>query len=136
MPRKSTPSSPKPTSSMKVENVEEICKILDACSKNGVVVLKYGCLEVRFKGPEPSPLVPSTLTAPGPEIPVESPAHVTQAQTQVEKEALEEQEIAARHQQVAELLLEDPLRAEEMMERGELELPTPGDVKDDGSDDQ
>lgn len=102
----------------------EICKIIAACRKAGVSVLKYGALEVTFAravepggeaAPNPQPIhgAPPTLGAVVAE-------ETIQAQERVEEASIEEQGIQAREQQIAELLLSDPLLAEEMMEAGDL----------------
>lgn len=104
--------------------------ILESCSKNGVYQLKLGALEVSFGGPLKSL---EHAPAPGPTIPATSPENVIQAQHTEEEAAHEEQEVAAREQQVAELIITDPYLAEQLAEKGELELPGPGDIEDDGN---
>lgn len=128
MRKNSQPNSQKSMPCTKLENSEGICKILDACSRNGVALLKFGALEVHF-GAERTFL--EHMVAPGPEIPGKSPENVIQAQKTVEKLTIEEQEILAREQQIAELMIEDPALAEQLMEQREL-LPLAGDEADDG----
>ena len=113
-------------------NAKDLCSILEACSQTGVSQLKLGSLEVSFGGP----ITKFELAlAPGPIIPATSPENVIQAQHTEERNAHEEQEVAAREQQVAELLITDPYLAEKLAAQGEFELPGPGDVGDDGNSD-
>ncbi len=111
-------------------NAADVCMILESCSKNGVHQLKLGTLEVSFGGPIVNL---EQIQPPGAAYPATSPENVIQAQHTEEKAAHEEQEVAAREQQVAELIITDPYLAEQLAEKGELELPGPGDLEDDGN---
>lgn len=102
-------------------NAEDICKIVVACREAGVATLKCGPLEVSFiHVVKPPPLDPH-ITGPAPTPAGEVPEQIIQAQQQVEKTSHIEQEIQTRERQVAELMVTDPLLAEQLMEEGELE---------------
>lgn len=111
---------------------EDVCTILDACSRNGVRELKFLGLEVSLGKPV-SVLEPEL--APGPINPATNPEHVIQVQASLETESQTEQELATRDLQIAELLITDPLAAEQLMESGELVPGDDKDVDDDGADD-
>lgn len=93
---------------------EEVCKIIETCAKNKVYSLKCGPLELSF-----SPA--KELSAPGPTIPASNPEKIIQEQQEEQKKAIEEEELDTREDQIADLLLTDPAKAEELMEQGELE---------------
>lgn len=99
---------------------EEICKIIEVCSKRGVSQLKLGPLSLDFQAFQPTRQKP---VAPGPAIPDSAPEAVLQEQKAIETQALEREEILTREEQVAELLLTDPAEAERLMELGDLVLP-------------
>jgi hypothetical protein len=105
--------------------------ILESCAKHGVSQLKLGPLEVAFGGPIQSL---AQIQPPGATQPATSPENVIQAQHTEERNAQEEQEVAARESQVAELLITDPYLAEQLAEKGELTLPEAGDAENDGND--
>jgi hypothetical protein len=92
-----------------------------------VLELKFGALEARFGVALPPQ---STEHGSAPTLAEKVPEKTIQAQQQAEALSHEEQEIRLREDQIAELLLTDPLKAEELMENGEL-MPT-GDA--DGED--
>lgn len=106
-------------------SAEEVCKIVDICARNRVAKLKFGPLLVVFDPPEWISHTP----APGPATPVQAPENVILEQQNEEKRSLEEEEINLREQQIAELLVSDPLKAEELMEQGDLV-----ELDDDGND--
>lgn len=103
---------------------KEIPGIIESCAKNGVELLRFGGLELKLRPmtlkitPEGTLLVPeptnSEHLSPSPEI-------IVQEQQKEEVKAIEQDELALREEQIAELLITDPLRAEEMMEEGLLE---------------
>lgn len=93
---------------------EDLCKILESCAKSGVTVLKFGQLEVSFL---PHPTIPGDA-APTPAAVVTGKP--TQTQIKAENLSIEEQALALREMQIAELRFTDPLLAEELMEDGEL----------------
>lgn len=105
-------------------NAEDICKIVATCRRAGVLRLRMGSLEVDFlpavvpaKSPPPQPQVsPGAAPTPAAEI----QGKPTQEQEQAEQASIEEQGIQTRELQIAELLITDPLKAEEMMEEGDL----------------
>lgn len=103
---------------------EELCRLIDTCAKKGVVELKYGPLHVSFG-------LKQAKATPGPTIPAPSPQYIQVEQDKAHAEAIEHEEIVTREEQIAELLITDPLGAEEMLVRGQLE---PEDKVEDGSD--
>lgn len=103
---------------------EEICAIIDACAKNGVATLKFGDLEIQ-RGPtaqlseNPEPPGSIAPTAHPLNVPV---AEMTEKQHAEQNErALLENENALREEQIAELLITDPLAAEKLIAMGELQ---------------
>lgn len=112
---------------------EEVCKILDACAKKGVIELKFGPLEVRFQPKAQS----HPKKAPGPIIPAHpEPENILQEQREAEKAELLREEIRTKEDEVDELVLTDPLKYEELIESGEL---SPSDFNEepmDGDDDR
>lgn len=107
-------------------SAEDVCKILESCSKNGVRELKFAELAVSFG---PAPLV-AHFPAPGPEISGQNPENVIQVQTQEEEKTQEEQGLSLRQRQIAELMITDPYHAEQLMQSGELIPPGPGEMDD------
>lgn len=103
---------------------DEICKIIATCRRCGVLKLEMGSIRVIFSGGVarearlPTEQVPQAAS-PTPEAQV--PGQTIQAQQKLEEESHEEQAVLLREQQIAEMIIEDPLRAEELMEQGELE---------------
>ena len=102
---------------------EDVCKIIGACREAGVSLFRMGHLEVYFGVPflpPPPDGEPYHGVAPTPaaQVPVET---IRAQQSAEEAISLEEQEIEAKERRIAELLLTDPLQAEEMMRDGDLE---------------
>lgn len=114
---------------------EDICKIISACKDAGVSVFKMGPVEILFG------ILPATIPYPqvehsgAPPTPgAEVPQNTIRAQQEVQEVlSLEEQEIETKERRIAELLIEDPLQAEELMRDGDLEA-TPGDSDGNSSD--
>lgn len=91
---------------------DDICKIIKACAENGVYKIKCSTLEVEFGQPKKNDPENNTEL-----IPV-----LTQAEhDKMNKDALEEEEIKTRDEQVRMMLIEDPLRAEEMIANGDFD---------------
>lgn len=102
----------------------EICAIIEACAKNGVALLKFGNLEIQ-RGPtaqlSENSEAPASLAPPAPlqNIPV---AEMTDKQhTEQNEKALLQEEFNTREEQIAELLITDPLAAEKLIALGDLE---------------
>ncbi len=116
---KSTPAT-KVIEANPFPNALDLCKIIGACREAGVSRLRVGQMDISF-GPEAEILAPAvptvSVTTPAEKVPEE----IIRAQKRAETASLEEQEITLREQQVAELLISDPLAAEELMAQGELE---------------
>lgn len=100
---------------------DQICAIIEACAKHGVTSLKLGDFEMQL-GPQTqlgatTPVVDKPSTASQPPV-----AEMTaQDHEQQDAKALEQNEIDIREQQIAELLVNDPLAAEKLMMTGELQ---------------
>lgn len=92
--------------------MEEVCRILEVSARSGVRLLKLADLHVEF-GEVPEPVSPGAL-APAPDG--AEPNH-----ERISKEGLEAEELRTREDQIAELVLTDPLAAEEMIRLGELD---------------
>lgn len=96
----------------------EVCSILEASSRLHVRVLKFGDLQVEFAPlapePTPAPLPLEGGATPGAALPVAQ--HEAQ-----DTEALLQEELRLREQQVDELILTDPLAAEELIRDGDAE---------------
>lgn len=91
---------------------EEICRIIEVCSKRGVSYFEYGHLSIELTNREAVPAINSKKISSG---------NVLQEQEKIEQTELLAEEIKTREEQIAELMITDPLTAEEMIERGELE---------------
>lgn len=101
---------------------EDVCKIIRTCAESGVLHFKLGPLEFSRVHAGTPPL------APGPTMPgTTPPEHILQEQTKAEKDELALEEIRTREEQLVELQITDPLRFEELLERGELELSSEPD---------
>jgi hypothetical protein len=102
---------------------EEVCKIIATCRRNGVAYFEMGGLKVDFYAPdarEARVVSPESLQVPNVGAPTTPVAEVPGKTIQAEAEFIEEQGIQTREEQIAELLITDPLLAEEMMESGDL----------------
>ena len=92
-------------------SVEDLSKLIETCAKSGVSEFAFGELKIQF----------GRTPAPGPAIPDQAPENVILEQKQVEESALLKEEILTKEEQIAELLISDPLSAEELMAEGVLE---------------
>lgn len=90
-------------------NARDICLILDKCALAGVRGFKCSTFEVDFVGPG--------LTVPT-ELPV--PRNVQAAQVLREQEAIASDEATLREAEISRLLIEDPVRYEELVHSGDL----------------
>src|SRR5574343_337877 len=94
---------------------EDVCRIIEASAKHGVRLLKLADLHIELGPTAPSPYAP-LLETPTPAAAVAEPDH-----ERISKEGLAAEELQTREDQIAELILTDPLAAEEMIRLGELE---------------
>jgi hypothetical protein len=86
-----------------------------------VAHLQYGPLQISF-GQHPGR--GNTQTAsPGPTLPENGSPNILDEQATEQHAALTKDEVTLREEQIAELWLTDPARAEEMLMRGEFEPP-------------
>lgn len=106
---------------------DELCRIIATCRRAGVSSLKLGPLEVVFGARSAPPLHEVTVApaqASHSEVAhtpaAQVPEKTIQAQAKIEADSIEEQGIQTREEQIAELLITDPLKAEEMMMEGDL----------------
>jgi hypothetical protein len=121
------PKTPKTTL-----DASDICAILKACGEHGVAELKFGDLQVVFppkwgSWPGQRPLTPASS----------SDNALSEAQTSiVAAETLEKEAISLKEDQLAELLLTDPLEYERLESEGELfNAKSPGVTEATGADD-
>jgi hypothetical protein len=109
----------------------DLCSILKACGDARVTLLQLGDLHVEFAGPaSPAPVVEiRTDTLDSKSLrkfmnqasqPI-SPPGLAETQARIAEEALVDDELALREQQIAELHLTNPLLAEQLITQGELE---------------
>ncbi len=105
-------------------SAESIVDLIKISAASGLTSLKFGDLQLEF-GPKK---IPDASTASRTEIPDEK------AIAQLSKEALEDQELALRQEQIDNMLVEDPLRAEELIAQGELVPDDDGRVEPDDAD--
>lgn len=100
---------------------KEICTIIETCAKKGVGEFSYGPLSFNFGNrlaPQPARNGP------------QKPENVIQEQQNIEKETLLTEELRTKDDQIAELMITNPLLAEELMIEGELEDSDEDDTDD------
>lgn len=109
--KKST-SGTRPTASSeeKALTTQDICAIMEACSKTSVSKLKFGGLSLEFDRP----------TNPNRTVEENFPVPLVVAEKN-ERDAILRDEVALREEQIKEMRITDPLRAEELLLAGELE---------------
>lgn len=112
-----------------------ICTIIKACDEHKVSTLKFGDLEISF-GPkaENQPIQGEVKSPPAPVLTYyqKPEAEISEAQHKLNnEEGLRQAELELREQQIEELLITDPRRAEELLENGDLE-----DADDESGDDE
>jgi len=107
---------------------KDILSIIESCATHGVILLKLENLHLelgkRTQQEDPSELLTSETHPKPTEAAISEQQHAT-----ITQETLEEDELAIRDEQLAEMLLTDPQGAEEMLLNEELE-----DARDDRSD--
>ncbi len=97
----------------------EVCLILKECANAGVLELKFGTLSVSFgKSPKGQDILEPRehVVAPKPAAEMVEVNHKQQT-----KESLAQMECELREDQIAELLITDPLEAERLIAEGDLE---------------
>lgn len=101
---------------------ENLCLIIKACSEAGVSKLSLGQMHLEFGRPASSAAFAVGTPAPEPSTPAAPPvAIMTESQHEkLNEQALTQAEVNVREQQIAELLITDPLAAEEMISNQEL----------------
>lgn len=100
-------------------STDEVCRILETSAKSGVTSLKFGGLSVTFeKKLEP---VGVPLAEPHPNSVLAPVTVLTEAQhlNQTQEVVLRD-EVHLRQEQLAQAMIEDPLRWEELLRSGEL----------------
>lgn len=89
---------------------KEVCDIVRTCEAAGVAHFSLGTLVIDFGKKAEA------------RIPVLAPeAAISDAQTTIAKEALEQDELTIKQDQLAQMFVEDPARAEALLLAGELE---------------
>lgn len=107
---------------------DELCRIIDSCAARGVQSFSLGGLELTF-GADPQFIETEIQEVPrrGKRVAlVPEPDH-----EQNEKDSVEHEELRLKEEQVAMLILEDPVEFERQLADGELE-----DMIDDASSDE
>ena len=107
-------------------NTEDICEIIRTSGSCGVSLLKYGSLLLDFGQQAKFEKTKSNANKAGHEAAISDITHDTQTQ-----EAIEQEELRFRADQVAQALIEDPSLAEKLILDGDLE-----DDADDGDESQ
>lgn len=101
----------------------EICSILESCAKCNVSLLKFGDLHVEFgrqaNPSEPAPSEPTSHIIKNSDKEISDTKHA-----ELTKEALEVEELRTKEEILAELIITNPLKAEEMIRNQELEDDT------------
>lgn len=93
----------------KILESSEICSIIKACGESEVSELKFGDLSIKF-GRSASHLNPEPVLD----------RSIEQEQTRIQDEVLVQDELMSREDELANMLVEDPVRYEEMLaEMGE-----------------
>jgi len=105
---------------------KQVCDIIESCAKSRVVKLKFGDLEIEFaQCGSNQPSILEGMTNPQETAPTNSKtpeaAISDQQHEDRNKEALESDELNLRDDQMAELLLVNPVAHEEMVASGDLE---------------
>lgn len=91
---------------------DEICSIIEVCAKRGVGEFVYGPLSFNFGTKKDTQ--PARNGA-------QLPENVIQEQQKIEETTLLSEELRTKEEQIAELLITDPLYAEELIVSGELD---------------
>ena len=133
----------KPTDEKGSLSVGEVCDILTLCRTAGVAKMKFRDLDVEFspKGPEPTIITQSLSDLTIPELterykklkkPVSTPpaTDLAEQQAQAAEKALVADEIELREQQLAELWVTDPAKAEQLLMSGELRDDEPDETEE------
>jgi hypothetical protein len=89
---------------------QEICEILRTCHLSGVRQFKLDTMDVVFANPALD--VPESLPV---------PEGLRKAMILQEQDALIKDEVALREEEISRLLIEDPVKYEELMGSGDLE---------------
>lgn len=94
-------------------NCDEICRIMEACAKNGVLTLQFKDLHLQFGKPTKTSTEKIQSPVTGLEVVLKTPEPPKQV-------TLEDEEIAAKEERIAMATIENPLEAEELLMQGEL----------------
>lgn len=94
----------------KAFDADEICRIIDMCGKSGVREFTFNKLTIMFgtnaRYPDQEPIfIPEAL------------ARATESQA---RESLEKDEIKSRLNELDQMVIEDPVRFEELLKSGDL----------------
>lgn len=96
--------------------VSELCALIKACGESGVTELSFGTLRVQF--------TPVTMREQSQPVDYQTegalPINPVVSESD-EKEAIADSELRLREEQLAKMLLEDPVQFEKLLAAGELE---------------
>jgi hypothetical protein len=110
-------------------STDDVCRIIKACGEAKVAVLKFGDLCVKFEAtPAPNPWTPTQSPDSGFRAPRSvdtahsstSAAEIAGTHEQVAEESLLQDEAAVREEQIAQMVIENPLLAEQLLMDGVL----------------
>lgn len=90
-------------------SAEELIRIIEVCSKSGVQLFKSGDLEVNFRNIH-APVIESVYV----------PEEVKQVAESQAREAIEQEEVGYKQEELAEMLIYDPAKLEELIRSGDL----------------
>jgi hypothetical protein len=98
----------------------DACLIIETSAKAGVTELSFGDLQISFvpKFGQGEEVVSPRMQ----QEPLTEKQHI-----KMTKEQIEAEELRMRQEQMEEMLLSDPLQFEEMLQRGELDVPRTND---------
>lgn len=120
---------PEPETTIKLKS-QEICEIILASAQNGVTELKFGSLYIAFgkqTGPQGSPGTVYGASTPDNEI-------SDKTHEQSNKDSLLKDELDLRDDQLSQMQIENPLKAEQMLLDQELEDDEQSDFDGDESE--
>lgn len=113
-------------------STEDACRIIETSAKTGVTELTFSGLHVKFgRLTENDVGLTSPFVQQAPRAPVSVNALTEEQHTKQATEALEMDELRLRQDQLAQALVEDPLKYEELLMQGELDDALDGADEDD-----
>ena len=92
-------------------DTDEISRIIEVCSRNGVARFSYGGLELSFLQIDKAPITEPVFVRP--EI-----AGIQESQA---KDSLTKEEVALKQEQLEQMLLDDPVEYENLLRQRDIE---------------